>query len=89
MCHANLLNQLKILYEFHHFLQEYVPVCSHWSCCSLLAFVLEGNHSVGAHMPRPCLDLIECKLEKILLKDNKKTVLKHRNTHQELKALLL
>lgn len=52
-----------------HFLQECVPVRSHRSHCSFLAFVQKGNHSVGAHMPGPGLDLIECKLKKILLKE--------------------
>lgn len=52
-----------------HFLRECVPVCSHWSHCSFLAFVQKGNHSVGAYMPGPGLDLIECKLKKILLKE--------------------
>lgn len=64
---------------FHHFLQEFIPVCSHRSCSSLFAFVLKGDHSVGAHVPGPCLDFIKCKLEKILLEDNERHRLKHRN----------
>lgn len=40
---------------------------SHRSCRGLLAFVLEGNNSVGVHMPGSWLDLIKRKLKKILL----------------------
>lgn len=80
-----LQTSTKILSEFLRFLQEYVPVCSHWSCCSFLAFVLKGNHSVGAHMPGPCLDLIKRKLEKILLEDNKTHTLECIHFVQEIK----
>lgn len=68
---------------FYHFLQEYVPVCSQRSCCGLLAFVLKGNHSIGAHVPGPYLDLVERKLEEILLEDKKKEGRVNRNTVQE------
>lgn len=61
--------------EMLHFLQECVPVYSHRSCCSFFAFVLKGNQSVGAHVPGPGFDLIECKLKKILLEDNNVYVL--------------
>lgn len=75
----------KNLLSFHHFLQEYLPVCSHRSCCSFLAFVLKGNHSVGADVPGSCLDLIKSKLEEILLEDNKKDTLQLTTSVQEIK----
>lgn len=40
---------------------------THWRDGGLLPFVQEGNHSVGTHMSRPGLDLVKCKLKKILL----------------------
>lgn len=82
-CFFKNFNGLEMLSGFYHFLRDYVPVCSHRSCCSFLAFVLKGNHSVGAHVPGPRFDLIKCKLKKILLQHTNEDGLKHSTRSQQ------
>lgn len=48
-----------------------LPVCRHRSRGRFLPLILEGNHGVGTQVPRPGLDLIEGKLEEILLRSRR------------------
>lgn len=65
------------------FKRNVLPVCRKRSGCSILAFVLKGNHSIGAHLPGACFDFIKCKFEKILLEGKKIVQLKPENKDRQ------